>query len=64
MKGFFIAALLSVLPCSRSGPGASCESKAVGNDGKPLTGAAKTSFIKKCKKEMLAYPVVTHTPDM
>jgi hypothetical protein len=25
-----------------------CESKAVGKDGKPLAGAAKTSFMKKC----------------
>jgi hypothetical protein len=26
----------------------SCASKAVGKDGKPLAGAAKTSFLKKC----------------
>jgi hypothetical protein len=26
----------------------SCESKAVGKDGKALAGAAKTSFMKKC----------------
>jgi len=26
----------------------SCESKAMGKDGKPLAGAAKTSFMKKC----------------
>ena len=25
-----------------------CDSKAVGKDGKPLAGAAKTSFMKKC----------------
>jgi hypothetical protein len=25
-----------------------CESKAVSKDGKPLAGAAKTSFMKKC----------------
>ena len=25
-----------------------CESQAVGKDGKPLAGAAKTSFMKKC----------------
>jgi hypothetical protein len=29
----------------------SCESKAVGRDGKPLHGAAKMSFVKKCKRE-------------
>jgi hypothetical protein len=27
----------------------SCESKAVSAEGKPLHGAAKTSFIRKCK---------------
>ena len=25
-----------------------CESKAMGKDGKPLAGAAKSSFMKKC----------------
>jgi hypothetical protein len=29
----------------------SCESKAVSADGKPLHGAAKTIFIKKCKQD-------------
>jgi hypothetical protein len=29
----------------------SCESKAVSMDGKPLHGAAKTSFVKKCKQD-------------
>jgi hypothetical protein len=29
----------------------SCESKAVGKDGKALAGAAKTSFMKKCKAD-------------
>jgi hypothetical protein len=28
----------------------SCETKAVGSDGKKLAGAAKTSFMKKCEK--------------
>ena len=27
-----------------------CETKAVGKDGKPLAGAAKTAFMKKCEK--------------
>ncbi len=31
-----------------------CESKAVGKDGKALAGAAKTSFMKKCKAESCA----------
>jgi len=29
----------------------SCESKAVSAEGKPLHGAAKTSFIRKCKQD-------------
>jgi hypothetical protein len=28
-----------------------CETQAVGKDGKPLSGAAKTAFINKCKKD-------------
>ena len=31
-----------------------CESKAVGKNGKPLAGAAKTSFLAKCKREACA----------
>ena len=31
-----------------------CETKAVSSDGKPLAGAAKTSFITKCKKDAAA----------
>jgi hypothetical protein len=29
----------------------SCDSKAVSADGKPLFGAAKMSFVKKCKRD-------------
>ena len=29
----------------------SCESKAVSAEGKPLHGAAKNSFVKKCQKD-------------
>jgi hypothetical protein len=28
-----------------------CETQAVGKDNKPLSGAAKTAFVKKCKKD-------------
>jgi hypothetical protein len=31
-----------------------CKSKAVGKDGKPLAGAAKTSFIHKCQRDTCA----------
>ena len=29
----------------------SCESKAISAEGKPLHGAAKTSFVRKCKQD-------------
>lgn len=35
-----------------------CESKAVGKDGKPLAGAAKTSFMKKCMADTCATKAV------
>jgi len=31
-----------------------CESKAMGKDGKALAGAAKTSFMKKCMEDQCA----------
>ena len=47
MKRIMLAALIT---CFAAGAAMaqSCESKAVGKDGKALAGAAKTSFIKKC----------------
>jgi hypothetical protein len=47
MKRIVIALLLSVFA---AGPVAAqtCATQAVSRDGKPLAGAAKTSFIKKC----------------
>ena len=47
MKRIALALLLATF----AGTGAfaqTCASKAVGKDGKPLAGAAKTSFVKKC----------------
>jgi hypothetical protein len=36
-----------------------CESKAVGKDGKALAGAAKTSFMKKCMADDCAAKAVS-----
>jgi len=37
---------------AQSGPAASdCEAKAIGKNGKPLAGAAKSSFVKTCEIE-------------
>jgi hypothetical protein len=32
-------------------PAAACATKAVSKDGKPLAGAAKSAFMKKCEKD-------------
>lgn len=49
MKRIFLAAVIATFATgSAFAQDASCETKAVGKDGKPLAGAAKTSFMKKC----------------
>ena len=40
--------------CESAAGGAACEAKAVDKNGKPLAGAAKTSSMKKCEKDMMA----------
>ncbi len=50
MKRLLLAALITSFAVG-SALAQSCESKAVSKDGKPLSGAAKTSFIAKCKKD-------------
>ena len=46
-----MAALISMLFSAPGFAQSACEALAVGKDGKPLTGAAKTAFVKKCKKD-------------
>jgi hypothetical protein len=50
MKRIMLAALITAFAVG-SAMAQSCESKAMGKDGKPLAGAAKTSFVKKCKED-------------
>ena len=50
MKRFFLAVLITSFAVG-SALAQSCETQAVSKDGKPLTGAAKNSFMKKCEKE-------------
>ena len=50
MKRLALAALIFAFAAG-SALAQSCESKAVSKDGKPLSGAAKTSFVNKCKKD-------------
>ena len=51
MKPLMIALLMSAFAVGSAFAQESCESKAVSKDGKPLSGAAKTSFLKKCKAD-------------
>ena len=48
MKKFFLIAALATFAAGSAFAQDSCETKAVGKDGKALAGAAKTSFMKKC----------------
>jgi hypothetical protein len=50
MQRIILAALITSFVVS-SAMAQSCENQAVSKDGKALHGAAKTSFVKKCKKD-------------
>ena len=50
MKRIILAALITFFAVSTA-MAQSCESKAVSAEGKPLHGAAKTSFLRKCKRD-------------
>ena len=52
MKRIILAAIVATFAAgSAFAQDASCDAKAVGKDGKPLAGAAKTSFMKKCNHD-------------
>jgi hypothetical protein len=54
MKRIALAALIVVFAIGTALAQESCESKALSKDGKPLAGAAKTSFVNKCKRDACA----------
>ena len=54
MKRMAFALLATALAVGPALAQESCEAKAVGKDGKSLAGAAKTSFLAKCKREACA----------
>jgi hypothetical protein len=58
MKRLFLAMLLSVFAVGSAMAQETCESKAIGKNGKPLAGAAKTSFMHKCQRETCAVKAV------
>ncbi|KQT29215.1 MAG: hypothetical protein ACOY3N_16415 [Bradyrhizobium sp.] len=59
MKRIFLAAIVASFAAGSALAQETCESKAVGKDGKPLAGAAKTSFLKKCKEDACAPKAVS-----
>ena len=54
MKGIFLALFVTIFAAGSAFAQETCESKAVGKDGKALAGAAKTSFMKKCMADSCA----------
>jgi hypothetical protein len=58
MNGLLLAVLLSSFAVGSAIAQETCESRAVGKDGKPLAGAAKTSFMQKCKRDTCAAQAV------
>jgi hypothetical protein len=51
MKRFALAVLLSIFALGSAVAQETCQSKAMGKDGKPLAGAALKSFMSKCTKD-------------
>jgi hypothetical protein len=51
MKRAMFVALLSVFAIGSALAQETCESKAVDKNGKALAGAAKTSFLQKCRRD-------------
>jgi opacity protein-like surface antigen len=58
MKRILLAAVIATFAAGSAFAQDTCESKAMGKDGKPLAGAAKTSFMKKCMAESCATKAV------
>ena len=51
MKRTVLALALSLFAIGSAFADDTCQSKAIGKDGKPLAGAALASFMKKCKAD-------------
>jgi hypothetical protein len=59
VRGILLAAFIATIASGTAFAQASCESQAVGKDGKALAGAAKTSFMKKCMADSCATKAVS-----
>ncbi|MBI5005560.1 MAG: hypothetical protein HZB95_00395 [Nitrosomonadales bacterium] len=54
MKKIVFAALVFCFVVNTAFADSGCEAKAVSKDGKPLAGAAKNAFMKKCEKDAVS----------
>jgi len=54
MRYLFLAVVLTTFSFGAALAQGSCESRAVDRNGKALSGAAKTGFIQKCKRDACA----------
>jgi hypothetical protein len=59
IKRILLAGLVATFAAGSAMAQSACETKAVGKDGKPLAGAAKTSFMKKCMADDCATKAVS-----
>jgi len=51
IRTVFLAAMIATFAAGSAMAQETCESKAMSKDGKPLAGAAKTSYMKKCMED-------------
>jgi hypothetical protein len=59
LRSVLLAAFIATFAGGAALAQETCESKAVGKDGKALAGAAKTSFMKKCMADSCATKAVS-----
>jgi hypothetical protein len=59
IRNIVFAAIIATFAGGAAFAQETCESKAVGKDGKALAGAAKTSFMKKCMADTCAAKAVS-----
>jgi hypothetical protein len=59
IKRVLLAAFVATFALGTAFAQETCESKAVGKDGKALAGAAKTAFMKKCMADSCATKAVS-----
>jgi hypothetical protein len=58
-KRMVLATVIAAFAAGAAMAQETCDTKAVGKDGKPLAGAAKTSFMKKCMADDCATKAVS-----